>query len=292
MGRKKNTETTNAKQIQIESVPFPIDNQEEVQAQSIIQETEKKITSMKQLAIDKMRRDSNGLFEHILYVFNDDGTVNWKAMIPDQYIEINKTYFERKKLETPKSKDGLSDAELLVRLGGIKEVAKIRGIKSVTKRVVESSDRRAVVICGIEFIPNYETNFLPFYYEEVANATIANTNDFGKLFLETTASNRAFVRAVRNALRIDIAGYEELIQNTHEPDNAEQGNTDIWSALESAAANIKSDSIPNGLATIEEFKSFVTEKQVVSKEEAETWKKWKDIPAGKVLTFMGQINKL
>ena len=47
-------------------------------------------------------------------------------------------------------------------------------------------------------------------YEEYANATSENTNDFCLKFLETIACNRAFVRCVRNFLNINIVGVDEL----------------------------------------------------------------------------------
>jgi hypothetical protein len=164
----------------------------------------------RELAYDLFQRDEKGLLKNVNYVFLDDGTIDWKRMIPKKYLVINSEYFEKRQMAIPDSTDGLEDKQLLILLGGIKELAKIRGIKSVSKRVIECSADRAVVICGVEFIGNYETGGERLLYEEVANATTANTNSFSQFFLETIASNRAFVRAVRNALRLDIVGTDEL----------------------------------------------------------------------------------
>ena len=47
-------------------------------------------------------------------------------------------------------------------------------------------------------------------FQDMANATLDNTHDFGQNFLETMACNRSFVRAVRNFLNIHIVGADEI----------------------------------------------------------------------------------
>ena len=243
----------------------------------------------RELAFEKMKRDDKGLLVNTTYVFKDDGSIDWKRMIPQNYLVINKEYFERKQMQIPDSVEGLDDKQLLILLGGIKELAKIRGLREVQKRVVESGPDRAVVICRVEFIPNYETNGAPLIYEEVANATLANTNSFSQLFLETIASNRAFVRAVRNALRIDIVGSDEL--STFQVDNADAesaGAAEPWVVLRETAKRASLKAYPSGFKTFEDFKQALIAKKV---EGADEWNDWKEVPSGACFKLIGLLNK-
>lgn len=235
------------------------------------------------------QRDEKGLLKNVSHVFKDDGSVDWKRMIPDKYIVVNAEYFEKRQIAIPDSTDGLEDKQLLVLLGGIKELAKLRGVMSVDKKVWESSFDRAVVSCKLTFSPNYENDMQPFVYEEVASATLSNTNGFGQLFMETIASNRAFVRAVRNALRIDIVGSDELSGFTSTNNNAETtSESEPWHALRDAAKNFSSTKIPEGFKTFDEFKAVLLEKGT---EGADAWTDWKDIPASTIFKLIGLLKK-
>ena len=239
-------------------------------------------------AVDMFQRDDKGLLKNTEYVFNKDGSVNWKSMIPSEYIVVNSEYFERRQIEAPKSADGLDDKQRLVLLGGIKELAKIRGVNFIEKKVWESSNDRAVVSCKIHFVPNYETGMQAYIYEEVASATLSNTNSFSQIFLETIASNRAFVRAIRNALRIDIVGSDELA-NLPVQNNAESSSeTEVWHALRDAAANASTKKFPNGIKAFDEFKGILIDRKV---EGADGWVDWKDIPASIAFKLISQLKK-
>jgi len=243
----------------------------------------------RELAVEKFKRDENGLLINKTYVFEDDGTVNWKAMIPKEYIVVNKDYFEKRNIDVPTSIEGLADKQLMILLPGFKELAVIRGIVEVKKRVVESNYERAVVECTVILTENYETkNGMPIYYSEVANATFANTNQSSQLFLETIASNRAFVRAVRNALRIDIVGEDEMNSVTYKPDGEETGKAEVWMALAVAAKNAVTKKYPEGFKTFADFKAALIAKNTP---DAESWQDWKDIPPQTSLKLIGQLNK-
>jgi hypothetical protein len=231
-------------------------------------------------------RDESGLLNCVDYIFKDDGSVDWRAMIPNEYITINKDRF--KNSELPDSIDGLEDKDLLITLPGIKEVAKIRGLVSRRTRIVESSPTRAVSECEVEFIPNYETCGHKYVYSDVGSATVENTSGFGKFFLETIAANRAFVRAVRNALRIDIIGSDEVAGASYENNsesNGSSGGVKPYQVLESKA---KLKSFP----TFEAFRNKVIEKSIagVKAEEASLWSDWGDIPNDRVWTFLSLLN--
>ena len=76
-------------------------------------------------------------------------------------------------------------------------------------RVDNVADGYVTAKCRIAWLPNYES-LCGLEYEDVANATLDNTDSFGAKFLETIACNRAFVRCVRNYLNIHIVGADEI----------------------------------------------------------------------------------
>lgn len=151
-------------------------------------------------------RNSHGLLENdnINYVFNEDGSINWRAMVKSQYLVPNR----QKTQETDVSK--LEDKDLLILLGGIKELAQIRGFTSVEYKVITATDNYFATSCRITWIPNYETENRPVIFEALADASLVNTKDFARYFLAAIAENRAFVRCVRNFLKINIVSQEEL----------------------------------------------------------------------------------
>jgi len=59
-------------------------------------------------------------------------------------------------------------------------------------------------------LPNYETGGKEIVFESLADATVNNTKSFARFFLAAIAENRAFVRCVRNFLKINIVSQEEL----------------------------------------------------------------------------------
>lgn len=231
-------------------------------------------------------RDDNGLLKNVNYVYNEDGSINWRAMIPTEYIVVNKDRFKGEMV--PEDISNLDDRDLLILLAGIKEVAKLRGLVKRENRIVESGPSRAVVECNVVFLPNYESGNLPYSYGDVASATTENTNGFGQQFLETIAANRAFVRAVRNALRIDIVGSDELNSNdnSHNEVDTVKGNAKPWKILEEKAA-------ARGVKSIEALKERLINTKVAGFEpsEVQSWISWEDIPNNYVWKLLSMLNK-
>ena len=160
---------------------------------------------------DIYKRNEHGLLENVDYVFNDDGSIDWRSMIKPEFLYPNKGWFDARNKPTPKTIEGLDDKQLLIMLGGIKELAKMRGYCGVEFKVDHVSDGYVTAKCTIHWHENYESvNTYSTTYEDVANATLANTDAFCAKFLETIACNRAFVRCVRNYLNIHIVGADEI----------------------------------------------------------------------------------
>lgn len=151
-------------------------------------------------------RNQYGLVEdsNLNYIFNEDGTINWRKMVKVEHLVPNR----QKTQETDVSK--LQDRDLLILLGGIKELAQIRGYTSVEYKVVAASETYFATSCRITWLPNYETGGKEVIFESLADATTNNTKSFARFFLAAIAENRAFVRCVRNFLKINIVSQEEL----------------------------------------------------------------------------------
>lgn len=160
----------------------------------------------------KFERNEFGLIRDcpVNYVFNDDGTINWRKMINSKFLVPNKQMFEKYSRPIPKIIDGLEDKELLILLGGIKELAQIRGYESVDHIVTCPSNDYVVSVCSIRWIPNYETEGRSITFSAIGDASSSNTTTFGKNYLGPIAENRAFVRSVRNFLKINILSQEEI----------------------------------------------------------------------------------
>lgn len=163
------------------------------------------------------KRDENGLLINVNYVFNEDGSVDWRSMIKEEHLFPNKGWFESRKKSVPRTIEGLKDYQLLIKLSGIKELAKLRGFSDVSYETVNCNQDHVAVSCKIAFLPNYETNNEHVYFEDMANATLNNTSSFATKFLETIACNRAFVRCVRNFLNVHIVGDDEIDKSDSGP---------------------------------------------------------------------------
>lgn len=224
-------------------------------------------------------RNSWGLIENVNYVFNADGSVNWRSMVKPEFLFPNKSWFESRKQQLPQTIEGLSDAQLLIKLGGIKELAKLRGYQKVEYSVVRAETTYVAVKCGITWIPNYESNY-ESYYEDIANATVSNTSDFAVKFLETIAANRAFIRAVRNFLNVHIVGSDEI-------DSSKKGTPAIpeeepETVLPSAQNMLQKTAKTAGYISFAKFKNYLNDAKTLDlyhNNELDSWNDWQEVPA-------------
>ena len=231
-------------------------------------------------------RNTWGLIEGIDYKTNEDGSINWRAMVKSEHLFPNKGWFEARKQPLPSSVEGLADNQLLIKLAGIKELAKLRGYTSVKYDVIKCEPSYVAVKCGITWIPNYESEH-ESYYEDVANATVNNTSDFAVKFLETIAANRAFVRAVRNFLNVHIVGSDEI-------DASKKGTPAIFEddnevALPSSQGMLEKTAKNSGITSFTEFQEYLRKAWklgVYKNEEAKVWGCYNDIPAKEARILM------
>jgi hypothetical protein len=222
-------------------------------------------------------RDSNGLLQNTQYTFSEDGSVDWRAMIKEEHLFPNRSWFEGRGKDMPSSVAGLKDYQLLIKLSGIKELARLRGFTEVNYEIDKCTEQHVAVKCQIHFTPNYETGLQQVVFEDIANATLNNTSSFATKFLETIACNRAFVRCVRNFLNVHIVGDDEI-------DKSDPSSPSLLAANK-AAVNTSSMS-PHGILEqkfdgFDTLKAFLRElwaKKLYRNDLVKDWLTFDDIP--------------
>lgn len=231
-------------------------------------------------------RNTLGLIEGIDYKTNEDGSINWRAMVKPEHLFPNRGWFEARKQQMPTSIEGLNDSQLLIKLAGIKELAKLRGYTSVKYDVIKCEPSYVSIKCGITWIPNYESEY-ESYYEDIANATVNNTSDFAVKFLETIAANRAFVRAVRNFLNVHIVGSDEIDASKKGTPSVFEDDNEV--ALPSSQGMLEKTAKNSGLSSFEEFQEYLRNAWklgVYKNSDAKVWTCYNDIPAKEARILM------
>jgi hypothetical protein len=214
------------------------------------------------------------LLSNVDYEFAEDGSVNWRSMIKDEHLFPNRSWFDLRKKDMPRSIQGLGDHQLLIKLSGIKELAKLRGFTDVSYEVVKCQPDHVAVICHMKFLPNYETGGQPVEFQDMANATLDNTSSFATKFLETIACNRAFVRCVRNFLNVHIVGDDEIDKSNNpggSPSNRSASPTLTPHSMVESLAKEKLN-----CSSFEEFRVILRDWWKSEKYQNENAKNWND----------------
>jgi hypothetical protein len=232
--------------------------------------------------VNKFKRDVNGLLECIDYTFNQDHTINWRSMINKEYLVPNRDAFKNQKDVNLKEVDitSLADNQLLILLAGIKELAQIRGYKNVSYEVIQAQPDYVAVKCTINWLPNYETSMQEVSFSALADAHLDNTKDFAKNFLMAIAENRAFIRAVRSFLKINIVGNDEMGKTTH-IDVEVEPNT-----LTTQPIALLQKTMEEYQISFEQIKERALQKKM---ENAENWNKIEDISPLAMFTIISGI---
>jgi len=235
------------------------------------------------------KRNEFGLIDGVIYAYHEDGTINWRAMVAPEHLYPNKGRFQRFNKPVPKSAEGLDDDQLLIKLAGIKELAKLRGFTEVKYEVIKCELNHVAVKCGITWIGNYESEGKPVYFEDIANATAYNTSDFALKFLETIAVNRSFVRCVRNFLHVHIVGWDEI-------DSSDSTESSMFvqeikeAALPSPQGSLEKMANQKGYSSFEQFKvKFLREiwkTEEYQNEDTKEWSSYSDMPSADARKLM------
>ena len=221
-------------------------------------------------------RDADGLLTHVDYIFQEDGFIDWRKMIPPEELYPNRQKLEKAGKPVPATSAGLPDEDLCIKLGGIKKIAQLRGFKEVKYDIVSASENYVCAKCRIIWVSNYESEGREVTFEDGADAHPYNTSNFGVQYLTTIAINRAFVRAVRNFLKVNIVGFDELGAK-QEVNNQEAKSTEIdtYSYLQEALAA--------------RGKTYEDLRKRMVKDGLEDYPTLKDIPKGLVFELLEKV---
>jgi len=259
----------------------------------------KKMSEKKIYGPDIYKRNEHGLLENANYEFNEDGSVNWRAMIKPEFLYPNKDWFDSRNKEVPTSVEGLKDRQLLIMLGGIKELAKMRGYQTINFEVQNVKDGYVTAKCQIDWMENYEscTGIFP-RYTDYANAALSNTDNFCAKFLETIACNRAFVRCVRNYLNIHIVGADEIDKskgaNNSNSVEYDSSSDSVMLPLTPAGTLQKALNADNGVKSFADFKALLRtlwREETYRNENAKDWSSYDDIPAKECRKLIAIVKK-
>lgn len=223
-------------------------------------------------------RNEYGLINNnaVKYSYTLEGAIDWRKMINPKHLVPNKQNFEKFGKPIPKSIEGLEDKDLLILLAGIKELAQIRGFSSVEYDINSPAGDYIAAVCKITWIPNFETEGRCVTFSAIGDASPFNTTSFGKNFLGPIAENRAFVRCVRNFLKINITGQDEMA-----PSPSEQ-------IIEDTSSNILEELMKKHGLTFQKIKDKLIEEKF---DKADSLESISDIPKFKQFELIERIKK-
>lgn len=244
-----------------------------------------------------------------VYPRKPDGSINWRALVQPSHVYVKKG--DEAKVATalgvtPQDiKEGkydttrVEDKHLVIRKAGLIELARIRGYTSAAPEVKYASRDYVIVQTWIHWSAFEDKPAI--VTGGVGEASPDNTSSFMRVYLAAAAENRAFSRAVRQFLNIDIVSSDEL------------GGGDVAPEVESGPS-VASSLTPQGVLqkNVEEAKSsfdkikaasvakFKHDTEQLAKDPAykaafktdpSVWTKYEDISALDCMTLIELINK-
>lgn len=229
----------------------------------------------------KIDRDSQGLLKGVDYKFTDEGLIDWRKMLSDKWLYPNPS----KNLST-QDVSKLKDTDLCILLGGIKELAQIRGYTNIKYDVTCPSSDYVIANCTITWVPNFETEDKEVSFSSLGDASPNNTDNFARQYLAPIAENRAFVRCVRNFLRINIVAQDELAKRFK--DGNFQVSTPQQAELASPTALLEKLMKEKGVDFQRVKNRLVRQKY----KDADKIESIKEIPALKIFELIEDLNKV
>ena len=224
----------------------------------------------------ELTRNKFGLLTNINYIFDPiTGLIDYRKLIKPEFLVPNK----QRTQETDITK--LEDNQLLILLGGIRELSLLRGFTKIISTVRYAGLESACVETQIEWLPNYETNYLTVTTSGIATANLNNTDNFARNYLAEIAENRSFARCVRAALRIGICSKEEVSLKGEAVQEQEPTQDDLPYQLLDKLMKEK------GL-NFDRIKKKCIIENVTG---AENFNTIKDIPKATVSNLIGKLNK-
>lgn len=244
-----------------------------------------------------IERDENGLVKGCEYKYTPDGFVDWRAMIPEEDLYPNKSWFEERNLEVPETTVGLEDNQCLIKLGGLTKLLALRGFVSVDTDTKREGAGDVSAKCSIVFAPHQDSFGLKQLYTANANASFDNCSGFEIKFLETIAENRAFARCIRRYLKIDICSWEEMDKsrsNNPTSNNKNEANEFTYSGF--APQDVLKDILSDN-HNCHSWEDFLAKLRTMYKDgtyvndDVANWKGYGDIPAAEARTLLTIFQK-
>ncbi len=234
----------------------------------------------------------------IIYKRTPDGRIDWKAHLNVKWLRVKDDMKDEVKRKYGAAPDlsKVEDYYLYVMLGGYNEVARLRGFDSLTHQVNYVDQSKAVVTCTMHFVPNEEDpNGLTC--SGVASGSVYNIKPDFTAFMETIAENRAFVRAVRRALNINIVAQEELgIDRTKNetsaaaPSDRSATTADAPEATGFSAKAILARQCKEAGVSFETLQSRALVSRTGLKDDPASWTSFDSISDGDVYVLIGKIS--
>jgi len=140
--------------------------------------------------------------------------------------------------------------------------------------------------CTITWVPNFETEDKEVTFSSLGDASPNNTDNFARQYLAPIAENRAFVRCVRNFLRINIVAQDELAKRFK--DGNFQVSTPQQAEVASPTAVLEKLMKEKGV-DFERVKNRLIRQKY---EEADKLDSVSQIPADKIFELIGDLNKI
>lgn len=305
MGRPPKTKTDTSSVIALESPteeqvshpPLPADSITPSEAVSHLP-----IVTPLRAGMKLFTRDKFGLLPEITYVFDENGYVNWRKMVPIQFLYINSDIKNKERIEKKYNKnikdidistDNVEDRDLIITLAGLKYLLRLRGYSSVVFSTKEASDQYASVNCYIDFIGNFETNGFSQSYSENGSAHLRSTDSFMRAYLVEAATNRAFARCIRNYLNINIVSKEELFDQSKVEAMGDGSNGGDNKTITNGSAHtiLENKCAEKGLSFTDVRKAACVNYKVILDSNPELWNKWSDLSAQDCYVLLGKIKE-
>lgn len=236
----------------------------------------------------RVLRDQDGLLKNLEYKFKPTGFVDWRAMIPKEYLCLNREKFLKK--ENALDVDDLTEDEyakllanakeqdILIKLAGLKELAQIRGYEDIRTHVF-AVEGRIVAETRITWSRNFESPCVTT--SGTADATPENTNGLAQRHLVAIAENRSFARAVRNFLQIHTVSQDEVKFENVELSEKSSPGTGPQAAIERKLKDAKSK--------FTELHEFIMDKYPDKFIGSEVWEKPSDVPPADANVILSKI---
>lgn len=203
--------------------------------------------------------------------------IDWRSRIKPEFIVLNREKKDRLEKITGKpfgeiDPQTVPDDYKLILLGGFRSVAEEKGFESAVADIITDTREYVTVKYTIKWSDGVtSTGF--------GNSHLGNTDSFMSNFLVTSAENRAFVRCVRNYLKIPIMGKDEIDPEASEKPQPQKAFAGI------SPINILKSKLDEKGRTFEQFQLWYAGINPA----ANTWMSYSDIPVSEVHTILAKL---